>query len=232
MTCGCLHQVDCKFVVLLLGRSGMLAAMDQHAADERVRLEALQVSSGSCWRLDRPDLQALVHCQRRHLRHAAGGRSISCNTLAHAHGFADVVAGLIWSGTSRTYMFVRNLALRVWMSRCRMHCCTRTAAREQSAALSCSRRSAWRCAHWRPNCWHTSRLTSPGPALCRQLLLRGSSSPQDCALCCKTLSYDFSSTLMHFMRSTACHHTCTQSQHLKTDLWALQLGLGDADAAW
>lgn len=36
-------QVDCKFVVLLLQRTGVLAVMDQHAADERVCLEALQV---------------------------------------------------------------------------------------------------------------------------------------------------------------------------------------------
>lgn len=36
-------QVDCKFVVLLLLRTGVLAVMDQHAADERVCLEALQV---------------------------------------------------------------------------------------------------------------------------------------------------------------------------------------------
>lgn len=36
-------QVERKFVMLTLGEGGVLAAMDPHAADERVRLEQLQV---------------------------------------------------------------------------------------------------------------------------------------------------------------------------------------------
>ena len=38
-------QVERKFVMLMLGTPGVLAAMDPHAADERVRLEQLQVRS-------------------------------------------------------------------------------------------------------------------------------------------------------------------------------------------
>ena len=41
-------QVERKFVMLTLGRSGVLAAMDPHAADERVRLEQLQVKLFTC----------------------------------------------------------------------------------------------------------------------------------------------------------------------------------------
>ena len=36
-------QVERKFVMLTLGDGGVLVAMDPHAADERVRLEQLQV---------------------------------------------------------------------------------------------------------------------------------------------------------------------------------------------
>jgi hypothetical protein len=36
-------QVERKFVMLMLGTPGVLVAMDPHAADERVRLEQLQV---------------------------------------------------------------------------------------------------------------------------------------------------------------------------------------------
>lgn len=52
----CAVQVDCKFLILVCG--GLLVAMDQHAAHERVRLEDLRscllnAASASC-----PPLQA------------------------------------------------------------------------------------------------------------------------------------------------------------------------------
>ncbi len=42
-----ISQVDNKFIIVL-SRDGVLLCVDQHAADERVQLEALEVLSGAC----------------------------------------------------------------------------------------------------------------------------------------------------------------------------------------
>lgn len=57
--------MDRKFVMLMLGSPGVLAALDPHAADERVRLEALQVMIFPEWDNSRALAPATMDSRQR-----------------------------------------------------------------------------------------------------------------------------------------------------------------------